>query len=259
VDLPDPLDDHANPAGAAAGDDLLSQLAGDEIDRLLAEGDEPLSSGRKATDLEPDEGSAAGAPAAEAVEVDAPAADAVAEEAVEGPGESAGPSEASSLDAVFSQITAKEQAGDLQEPPNEAGEPAGEVEGPAGEGPVDAAALDASLAGAALAGVKQEDVGDHAGEGVGAAPGTDAPGGEEGETSAAERSALTVEAELAESQALVEGEEAPLPLVLRPLVWLNAPLGFLPEAMRNALGKVALVTLFNALAVLAYVLIFRKH
>ena len=37
VDLPDPSEASATPAPAASADDLLSQLAGDEIDRLLAE------------------------------------------------------------------------------------------------------------------------------------------------------------------------------------------------------------------------------
>jgi hypothetical protein len=50
-----------------------------------------------------------------------------------------------------------------------------------------------------------------------------------------------------------------LPLLLRPLEWINAPFNALPEAVREALGKVALVTLFNAIAVLVYVLVFRKH
>ena len=42
IDLPDPTQlppDGAAPAAANSADDLLSQLAGDEIDRLLAEAD----------------------------------------------------------------------------------------------------------------------------------------------------------------------------------------------------------------------------
>jgi len=37
VDLPDPLEPALAPATPAGADDLLAQLAGDEIDRLLAE------------------------------------------------------------------------------------------------------------------------------------------------------------------------------------------------------------------------------
>ena len=47
------------------------------------------------------------------------------------------------------------------------------------------------------------------------------------------------------------------PLALRPLIWLNAPLDILPSALRDALGKIALVTLLNAVAVILYVLLFR--
>jgi hypothetical protein len=54
-------------------------------------------------------------------------------------------------------------------------------------------------------------------------------------------------------------EDAPpkLPLYLRPLEWLNLPLAFFPNDARDAVGKVAIVTLVNALAILLYVLIFR--
>jgi hypothetical protein len=50
-----------------------------------------------------------------------------------------------------------------------------------------------------------------------------------------------------------------LPIYLRPLEWINAPLEYCPEWVREAFGKVALLTLFNSLAVLLYVLIFRRH
>ena len=48
-----------------------------------------------------------------------------------------------------------------------------------------------------------------------------------------------------------------LPLYLRPLEWINFPLSRCPEDARDAVGKVAIVTLVNALAILLYVLIFR--
>jgi hypothetical protein len=54
-------------------------------------------------------------------------------------------------------------------------------------------------------------------------------------------------------------EDKPLPLLLRPLEWLNAPLVMCSERVREALGKVAIVTLVNAVAVLLYVILFRKH
>jgi hypothetical protein len=53
--------------------------------------------------------------------------------------------------------------------------------------------------------------------------------------------------------------EPPLPIYLKPLQWLNAPMAMFSDSARSILGKVALVTLFNSAAILAYVLFFRKH
>jgi len=48
-------------------------------------------------------------------------------------------------------------------------------------------------------------------------------------------------------------------ILLRPLEWLNAPLNACSDALREALGKVAIMTLINALAILLYVIFLRKH
>lgn len=53
-------------------------------------------------------------------------------------------------------------------------------------------------------------------------------------------------------------EGAPLPLLLRPLEWINRPFEGLPETLRQDLGKVAIVTTLNSLAVLIYVVFFRN-
>jgi len=50
-----------------------------------------------------------------------------------------------------------------------------------------------------------------------------------------------------------------LPFYLKPLVWINVPLDSSPAIVRQMLGKVGVVTLINAIAVLAYVFFFRKH
>lgn len=50
-----------------------------------------------------------------------------------------------------------------------------------------------------------------------------------------------------------------LPIYLKPLIWINAPLDSCPPVIRPMLGKVGIVTLLNALAVLTYVIFFRKH
>jgi hypothetical protein len=51
----------------------------------------------------------------------------------------------------------------------------------------------------------------------------------------------------------------PVPALLKPLVWLNAPLAGLSDSSREAIGTIAVVTAMNAAAVLVYVLFFRHH
>jgi hypothetical protein len=50
-----------------------------------------------------------------------------------------------------------------------------------------------------------------------------------------------------------------LPLILKPLEWINAPLDLCPENVREMVGKIAILTMVNAAAVLAYVWMFRRH
>ncbi len=47
-------------------------------------------------------------------------------------------------------------------------------------------------------------------------------------------------------------------LLLKPLEWFNAPFNSLPDAVRDVAGQVAIVTLVNALAVLLYIVLFRR-
>jgi hypothetical protein len=166
IDLPDPLEQSApeplTSAAPAGVDDLLAQMAGDEIDRLLAEADTP----RETPAPTPTRTEAVAAPASPKIEVEAD---------------------------------------------------------------------------------------------------------EEGATTVAERSALEMPAEPVKASApeadlfseeevnAAEDADDALPFYLRPLAWLNAPLEALPEGSREAVGKIALLTLFNATAVLIYVVVFRKH
>ena len=69
-------------------------------------------------------------------------------------------------------------------------------------------------------------------------------------------SAADVKALLAEP---VHHDRAGASVVLLPLRIVNAPFAVLGDRVRNAVGQIAIVTLINALAVLAYVLIFRRH
>ena len=77
-----------------------------------------------------------------------------------------------------------------------------------------------------------------------------------------ERSGLEMPASDAELETFVMLSESPdpsLPIYLKPLEWLSAPLEICPDALRELIGKIALLTTFNAAAVLLYVLIFRRH
>lgn len=83
-------------------------------------------------------------------------------------------------------------------------------------------------------------------------------------TSTADRDAATVvvtpPAPAADVRALLaDVPPAGVPVLLRPLEWLNWPFGQLPEGVRIALGQVGILTILNAAAVLAYVLLFRRH
>jgi hypothetical protein len=197
VDLPDPLSNPA-PAAPASADDLLAQLAGDEIDRLLAESDvdktlpanepSPVVPKRRAEDkqptLEPEP-----QPAAEA----SPAAG----------------TDDGEIDDLFAKLQAKAEA----QPPSE------EVMHPV------------EL--------------DHA------TPSE--------ETGAAERAALGGDehAVAHDTQPDLDLAGGDLPVILKPLAWISSPLDAFPDAVREAMGKIAIMTMVNAIAVLVYVWIFR--
>ena len=90
----------------------------------------------------------------------------------------------------------------------------------------------------------------------------------DGVMSAAERDALSLSDLAAEADAAAEQDAADAAdacgaedRAARPAIscssWINAPLSFVPDAFRDALGKVAILTLVNSLAVLIYVLFVR--
>ena len=109
-----------------------------------------------------------------------------------------------------------------------------------------------------------------AGPGADAAPGAVAPAGadqSEPTMSAAERDALSLagigaEADAADerdaAEAAARAEAGPAALPVRILEAVNAPLAFVPDRLRDVLGKIAILTLVNSLAVLIYVLFIRR-
>jgi hypothetical protein len=184
VDLPDPLEsrgENADATQAQSADDLLSQLAGDEIDRLLA-----------ASDSDPAEETHT--PTAEVVET------------------KTAPAVGTPVPASIPRPVAKAPtAPSLKKTPLEE------------EMDLDAAIDAAARERMAIRGSGHEEVIDHS------------------------------------PQINLGDPVRRLPLFLRPLEWLSAPLDPWPDQIRDLIGKVGLMTLVNALAVLAYVLIFRHH
>ncbi|HEV2292577.1 MAG TPA: hypothetical protein VGR35_01900 [Tepidisphaeraceae bacterium] len=268
VDLPDPLESAASqPLGSA--DDLLAQLAGEEVDRLLAEADAEgkqhprPAEGRRADDASP--------------------ADLAA--AVLGPSPAPQASIQDQLDALFAEFTGEKPSA---EPPSDApSAPAANMPAvaPIAPGPyspvmsrlpddIDANEVMAAILGDldptspepdALPPVETQAI-------VATPRAASAPASMltarrvETETSVAERQGLSAPApadalpgpgELELLSAPIE-EDAPLPAYLKPLEWMNAPLDLLPSTIRDVLGQIAILTLINAIAVLIYVFVFRK-
>jgi hypothetical protein len=195
VDLPDPLESAGEDPGnaqAQSADDLLSQLAGDEIDRLLAEsGEEPAA--EPTAEIAP--------PLDEIPPAEIPPADISPVETQSGaiPAPEHSPVQAALAPATKPAKTPLEEEMDL-------------------DAAIDAAARERMA-------IRETDT----------QPQDNSPQIELGD--AVRR----------------------LPLFLRPLEWLSAPLDPWPDQLRDLIGKAGLITLVNAVAVIAYVLIFRKH
>jgi hypothetical protein len=221
LDLPDPLAKPPAPASpnAASADDLLSQLAGEEIDRMLAEAD--------------------GAPAATADVLDHP-------------------QHAETVVKVFAPGGEVKQATVPAEPIDytEAASATG-AESHAPLTGADRTAIDQILSAQAPAAQEPEK------KAVAIAAQVEDAG-----TSTAERTALEgVTAALNEHdgraqqptpQAIIAPvERASLPFYLKPLQWISLPLMLFPVGVRELVGKIAILTLFNAIAVIIYVMLFR--
>jgi hypothetical protein len=220
LDLPDPLEQP--PATAAGTDDLLAQLAGEEIDRLLAESE---------SDLPPEK---------------MPQDSTAAQESLLPP-ESAPPAVQSDIAKPQTQLT-----------------PAAQLDSYLGE-----------IATTSAAGATEADsVTQFAQNPVSASPKPEAGTGrarhlDDDEMLAAERGALnSVSADAASVETALSAVETTLaaresepkiPLYLRLLAGLSAPLNSSSDKTRELIGKIAILTMVNAISVLIYVLFFRKH
>lgn len=227
LDLPDPLEEPPA-AGAASADDLLAQLAGDEIDRLLGEAE--AENGPLDESL-PNE--SATAPAA------LPATDVSARSAIETPTmEPAATSVASGpvAGAAVEDVAAVDTAAMRVAQDTLADDAADATETPATD-------LDQTIAAEAAAIFADP------------SPDSDSPTVATAAQAADERAGLLT---AVAAEADDEIDTSPLPIFLRPLEWLNAPLAALPETTREFLGKAAIVTLINSAAIIAYVVYLKK-
>jgi len=267
VDLPDPME--KPPASATSADDLLAQLAGDEIDRLLTESDaeapaDPAIAPAPMGDAEKEafaraEAAAGSKDAAADIIAKTNEPSATSPDATSAPiADSAPPAETPRRRAIDKLFDEKDKA-------------AAAAATAAAESHADnAAALDAVLSGAStdegskaasmdidskVAAEADQILSPHLAAARAAGDAT----AEEHSTTAdapAERDGL-----LAAVADEPETDElpGPLPLWLRPLEWINAPVNASSDAVREFLGKAAILTLVNSAAVIVYVLLFRKH
>jgi hypothetical protein len=231
VDLPDPLDASSAraPRTRADADDLLSQLAGEEIDRMLAGAGETSTSSPARADAHA-----------------APPRRVESEDIVEGSVVGEKPLAARIAIPQATIVTPREPQHVVARKASPFADAAPVVAAPE----VTAGNIDEALAKQASA--READ----------AAPAAPVPG-----DSAA---AVAAELDADQKQTVVKLSELPAaspadatapvarpPIYYRPLVWANAPFAALPDPLRDALGKVAILTLLNSLAVIVYVLFLR--
>ena len=312
VDLPDPLGGSKTADTGAAfksADDLLAQLAGDEVDRLLAEADAstpgPLNVDVAVTDdpsvpieLEP------------VSDAEAQINDGLSSEEAEGINElfklgnkegeaaasEAAPAPAADEDKVEAAPLEKVEAAPLEKVKTAAAEdPTAQTQRATAEAILQKPAEQPPSAADALAKEMEEDERAHAAavarmkqpaaspepiaasakpavaekEPVAPAPAAAAAPAPAATPAPAVNAAAEAETVLEAPSAVIDEDEVDLdaepaeqfqtPLLVRVLEWINAPLSGLSDAAREAVGKVALVTTLNAVAVLTYVLLFRRH
>jgi hypothetical protein len=261
ADLKDPSTSNTEPVGNA--DEVLSQLAGSEIDRLLAEAD-------VATTPDPAPASAAATPGPSAPDLRQVAA----VESELGLDEAALTSQ---LDELFNQLqeettakAAQAQQSAVAEAPAAAVDAAPTAETAAIETPPTEGAERAALLEAA--GFESEPKPAEAAPVQSAPASAPAPVAQTPPPPAPTPAAhptppATPSAEASERSAVldaagfesVEFETPTVPFWIKPLEWINAPIEHCSPAVRQAMGRAAIVTLVNAILVLSYLAISHHH
>jgi len=223
VDLPDPMEP---PATVANTDDLLAQLAGEEIDRLLAENDSAGDESSQAEAVAPVAPAAEGASAAKA----APA--------------NANSTVDAQLGDLFASLGIDGTSPETHPGPSLAGGTTGSEANSFASAATPSAPLTDDAAAKSAA---DSDLAEDA-------------------TSAAERGALDASEVMpappaAASRPTVTARQhrPEFPPILLPVRWLSAPLDGFSDDVRDTIGKIAILTTVNAVAILVYVLFVRGH
>jgi hypothetical protein len=231
VDLPDSIAQAKSTAPPMSADDLLAQLAGEEIDRLLADAD--THSGTADDPLSP------AAPDDQAV----PQLQELL--AVEKSQDGSAPAPQGKLDETISKAAADATAQVFYDAGSESSVAAATV--PAIGEPPSTAPIAPTPAQPALA---QPTTGPAINFGSSAA---------DQATSTAERSALAPLPDDVDPEQQVAPDEQRPPLLVRVLEVINLPFEACPQVVRDALGKVAILTALNSIGVLLYVMLLRRH
>ncbi|MDB5321362.1 MAG: hypothetical protein JWN40_2993 [Phycisphaerales bacterium] len=290
VNLPDLLQPQGDGAPAADNnaDDLLAQLAGDEVDRLLSEAeDAPPASG----DFDLGDAASPGVRHNPDTADEAEASlDDLFNELDADDAEIAARAKAASLPAPVAVIAPAQSPSAEIPPAAKSAPPVTEVPAPTVVQPQANAVTPAVVppqpvpesAADALAAEMEEDAlahdaalrrmkgGDQSPQtptakpaAIPAAPPASAPdpetvAGLELVSEAEATSGITIDLQAIADQA-ADAANNREPFLVRVLELVNAPLDGFSETMRAAIGKIALVTTLNAVGVFIYVLVFRRH
>ena len=217
LDLPDPLEQP--PESAAGTDELLAQLAGDEIDRLIAQSD-PEAASAPSPEIPPTEVASAFADPVPAVSELPPAEQAPSEE---------------NLGEFLGKLEAERPA----ETPSQESKPKTTS--------ADVSPREAALNKLVADADSFEEDSDLAAAERGALKTADADSLQE---------ALTAKPSPVAKDDFSSGKVS---IFVRLLAWINSPLDSLSDNARDLVGKVAILTTVNAISVLVYVLFFRRH
>ena len=243
ADLHDPPE--APAASPDNTDEVLSQLAGEEIDRLLAEADKSPPSPAPAPQAPAPDVAAATDPKPTSLDesqVSAQIDQLFSELQKEGK-----PPQPPAADAPPTEEPAAKEAAAAppQIPPTEGAERAALLQAAGFDANAPAPTAPAPADTSAPAPQQQA---------------TPPPAASPADPAAAERAAVLTAAGFETGQnADAPSADGPLPVFLKPLEWMNAPLRHCSDGVRQAMGRAAIVTLINAILVLSYVLIFRRH